>query len=62
MFLSSLVILGAVQAVLAKTQLFVRWSITIILRQLTFLQGINIAGFEFGCQITVRFHGVSTVE
>lgn len=36
MFLSSLVILGAVQAVLAKTQLF----------------GINIAGFEFGCQIT----------
>ncbi|KAE9373892.1 glycoside hydrolase family 5 protein [Stipitochalara longipes BDJ] len=36
MFFSSLIILGAVQAVLAKTQLY----------------GINIAGFEFGCQIT----------
>jgi len=24
-------------------------------RELTFAQGMNIAGFEFGCAITVRF-------
>ncbi|PMD31203.1 glycoside hydrolase family 5 protein [Hyaloscypha variabilis F] len=36
MFLSSLLILGAVRAVLGKTQLY----------------GMNIAGFEFGCLIT----------
>jgi len=56
MFLSSLVILGAVQAVLGKTQLYVCGVDPYLAPQLTFVQGMNIAGFEFGCLITVCFH------
>ena len=39
MFLSSLVILGAVQAVLAKTQLFVSYMVIIIFKSANFSTG-----------------------
>jgi hypothetical protein len=35
--------------------LFVRWNPFSKSRELTSAQGVNIAGFEFGCEINVNF-------